>query len=86
MDHSISNMAFSGVVSRGRRHKWTIDFTSRSRGDKQLLQQSQTEQLPAPFGYSDRQLQDISTQDGDQSLVVKVSGNHCFMLCSENHK
>ncbi|XP_070536271.1 ER membrane protein complex subunit 4-like [Ptychodera flava] len=62
----------SGVIPRGRRHKWSIDFTSRSRSERQL--QAQTE-LPSPVGYHERQNQiaDVATQDTEASLVVKKS-------------
>ncbi|XP_072013781.1 ER membrane protein complex subunit 4-like [Amphiura filiformis] len=43
-----------------RRHKWVIDFSTRPTSD-----------LPAPVGYMERALPDISGHEGDSKLVAK---------------
>ncbi|XP_033626289.1 ER membrane protein complex subunit 4-like [Asterias rubens] len=57
-----------GSVSRNRRHKWSIDFTSRIKADRQY---QSVPDLPAPIGYSERALADVTTHDTESSLAVK---------------
>ncbi|XP_077993768.1 ER membrane protein complex subunit 4-like [Glandiceps talaboti] len=66
--HTAMAFTSSGVLPRGRRHKWSIDF-SRSR-------QSMTSQSDnLPVGYMDKLSPntEVATQDSEATLVVKKS-------------
>ncbi|XP_063951360.1 ER membrane protein complex subunit 4-like [Lytechinus pictus] len=58
------------IIARGvgRRHKWAIDFTSRPRSERQL---QTIADHPAPVGYTERTLPDLSIHDKDPALIVK---------------